>query len=258
MESVQSTLVQASPDLLFHCGAVVPIPRIAANPLPAFQTNVLGTLHLLEAVRTVGKGIRVIVVGSSEEYGRNVGAPLAEDSPTFPSNLYGISKLASSLTALHYAHAYHADVVVGRVFSFTGPDQSPPYACPTFAEQIVRIERESGGVLQTGNLDAVRDYLDVRDVADALALLAERGVGGQIYNICSGQQVAMADIVQMLVEHSKRQVVHEIDPARLRPLGVPVLVGDCAKIRGLGFAARYRLRDTLKELLDFWRRKIAQ
>lgn len=256
-ERLADVLAETRPDTIYHMAAVVPIRIGLETPAAPLEANVIGTANLLEAVRKVGLNPRIVMAGSSEEYGRiyRDEVPVSEDQPLRPSNPYGVSKVAQTLLGIQYAHTYGMDLVVGRGFNLTGPGQSPDYACPAFARQIAEIESGlAEPVVRVGDLSARRDYNDVRDIARGYALLAEKGVAGEIYNVCTGTAHSMREIVDRLIALSGMAIRVEVDPARVRPAENPLIIGDNSKIvAATGYRPDYSLDQTLTDVLNTWR-----
>ncbi len=262
---VVRTLEQVGPDAVLHLAAIAFVPDAQKNPRFAFDINAVGTLNLLHAARVVTPDARVVVISSAEVYGPVADPeemPLVEDRVLRPATHYGAGKAAAEHVARVFA-LEGQDVVVLRPFNHIGPGQRDDFVVPSFARQVARLEAGDGdGVLRHGNLDAVRDFLDVRDVVAAYerALTAARGVlePGRPYNLCSGRGVKIAEIVSHLVGRSRRPIETEVDPARLRKIDVPVYVGSADRLRAaIGFEPAFTLERTLDDVLDEARRAIA-
>jgi GDP-4-dehydro-6-deoxy-D-mannose reductase len=217
-------------------------------------------VNLLDAVRRRDLSPAVLVVGSAEEYGLVDPAeiPLRETTPLRPSSPYAVSKVAQAELARLYGPAGGMRVVLTRTFPHTGPGRGETFAESSFARQIAEIEAERRPpVLSVGNLDAIRDYTDVRDVVHAYWLLLEAGEAGDVYNVCGGQGRSISEMLDMLLACSSVQVEVRVDPDRLRPVDVPSLVGDPSKLRAAtGWEPRIPLERTLGDLLEDWRRRI--
>ena len=258
-ERIAEVLADVRPDTIYHMAAVVPIRIALETPAAPLETNVIGTANLLEAVRKVGLNPRIVMAGSSEEYGRIYPdeVPVNEDQPLRPSNPCGVSKVAQTLLGIQYAHSYGMDIVVGRGFNLTGPGQSPDYACPSFARQIAEIEAGlAEPVVRVGNLSARRDYNDVRDIANGYVLLAEKGVAGEIYNVCTATAHSMWDILDRLIALSGVEIRIEVDPARVRPVENPLIIGDNRKlVAATGYQPNYTLDQTLTDVWNTWRQR---
>ena len=258
--SVRQALDRVRPDRIVHLAAQSSPQRSWEDPAGTLQTNLLGLLHLLEAARALSIAPRMLVVGSAEEYGlvRPEDNPLTEGHPLRPTSPYAVSKVAQGFLALQYATSLQLPIVRTRTFHHTGPRRGEGFAESSFARQLAEIEAgRRAPRLEVGNLDAVRDFTDVRDVVRAYWALLEEGEPGEVYNVCSGRGVRMADLLHELVALSGLTVEIAVDPARLRPLDVPVLVGDPARLRAAtGWQASTPLRQTLRDLLDHWRERI--
>jgi GDP-4-dehydro-6-deoxy-D-mannose reductase len=193
------------------------------------------------------------VIGSAEEYG-NVeerDLPLCEEAPLRPATPYGVSKIAASFLALQAHLAYGLDVVRVRAFGHTGPGQSDRFLVPALAQRIATAEREGRDEIRVGSLDPIRDLSDVRDIVRAYRLLAVRGEAGAVYNVCSGSGVSVREIADHLVAAARRPLRITVDPELVRPVDVPRLVGDGARLRkDTGWAPEYRLDETLAAVLE--------
>jgi GDP-4-dehydro-6-deoxy-D-mannose reductase len=259
--SLHEAVAGSAPDRVYHLAGQASVGGSFADPIGTWDVNATGTLRLLEALRTHGaKGARVLVVSSAEVYGAvpESRQPIGEDEPLRPITPYGASKMAAEAAALQAAAARELHVVVARSFNHAGPGQDERFALPSMARQLVEFERggddEDGGAtgaaLRVGNLEPLRDFLDVRDVARAYAMLVERGESGGIYNVASGRARPMMEIVQALVRASGTGAGIDADPDRFRPVDIPLLVGDASRLRALGWSPEIPLERTLRDLLD--------
>jgi GDP-4-dehydro-6-deoxy-D-mannose reductase len=257
----EAAVTMAQPDRVVHLAAQSSPQKSWADPEGTIRTNVVGALNLLEAVRKCRTPPRVLLIGSSEEYGLASPSeiPLRETAPLRPSSPYAVSKIAQGYLGLQYALAYGVPVVRTRTFHHTGPGRGESFAESSFARQIAEIER--GGrdpVLAVGNLDAIRDFADVRDVVRAYWLLLDRGESGEVYNVCTGRGRRIRDLLDVLLKLSGVRVDVRVDEKRLRPSDIPVLVGDPDKLqRATGWEPRIPLERTLKDLLDDWRARLS-
>jgi GDP-4-dehydro-6-deoxy-D-mannose reductase len=226
------------------------------DPGGTLRTNVMGIVHLLDAARRQGLKPAVLVVGSAEEYGPAPAAelPLREAGPLRPSSPYAVSKTAQAALAALYGPAGDMRVVVTRTFHHTGPGRGEAFAESSFARQIAEIEAgQRAPVIKVGNLEAVRDFADVRDVVRAYWLLVERAEAG-VYNVCSGRGRRIRELLDILLAASRQPVEVRVDPERLRPSDVPVQVGDPARlVAATGWQPEIPLETTLADLLDDWR-----
>lgn len=234
------------------------------DPAGTVRANLLGTLELLEALRLMGERgrpvPRLLAVGSSEEYGAAAlpDRPCREDDPVLPVSPYATSKAAATQLCGQYHRRFGLPVVAVRAFNHTGPGQDPRFVFPSFAAQIAAIEAGRGEpVLRTGDLSARRDFLDVRDVVAAYRALLDRGQPGRIYNVCSGSSLTIREGLQILLGLSDAAIEVVADPARLRPVELPGLVGDPTALReATGWQPRRRFEETLRDLLESARKAV--
>lgn len=258
--SLEAALRGVAPDRVIHLAGQSSVQHSWTDPGGTLRTNVLGVVHLLDALRKLSLAPRVLVVGSADEYGpvRPDEVPIREDRALRPSSPYAVSKAAQGLLALQYASPRGLSVIVTRTFPHTGPRRGETFAESSFARQIAEVEaRRRGPVLQVGNLEAVRDFSDVRDVVRAYWALLEEGKSGEVYNVCSGTGTPIRELLQMLIAIAGVDVEVRLDPDRLRPADVPVLVGDPRKLKqATGWEPRIGLDQTLRDLLDDWRERV--
>lgn len=247
--SVAAAVEASSPDAVFHLAGQASVGDSFADPLGTWAVNATGTLRLAGALPA---GARLLLVSSAEAYGvvPEGEQPIREDRPLRPMNPYASSKAAAEMAALQ-AGARGLEVVVARAFNHTGPGQDARFALPSFARQLAAIRAgQAEPLLRVGNLSARRDLLDVRDVVRAYLRLVEAGEPGGVYNVCSGEARSMAEAVDELVDLSGTRTRVEVDPARVRPVDVPLLLGDNARMRALGWAPEIPFRQTLSDLLE--------
>jgi len=254
---VSRAVADSGADVLFHLAAVTFVPSAESAPHAAFEVNVKGTLNILEGCASLSPRPLVILVSSAEVYGRVPVAemPLTEESPARPANIYALTKLCAEELAHFYHRAGSIPVMVLRPFNHVGPRQSRAFAASSFAFQIAEIEagrREP--VLRVGNLDAARDFTDVRDVVRAYRLAAERCAPGSVYNICSGRHYPIRDILERLLKLARLPIEVRTDPGLLRRSEIPLFYGDSSRFRRVtGWEPAYGIDATLKNILDYWR-----
>ncbi len=255
--SVERALDETAPDRIVHLAAQSSPQLSWADPPGTYRTNVMGLLNLLEAVRKRGLSPRTLVVGSAEEYGLPDAGdlPLREDAPLRPQSPYASSKVAQGFLALQYALAYRLPIIRTRTFHHTGSRRGEAFAESSFARQIAEIEAGlRPPLVEVGNLDAVRDFTDVRDVLRAYWLLMERGQPGEVYNVCSGRGLRIGDLLDLLIRLSGREIEVRVDPQKVRKAEIPEVVGDRSKITAAtGWAPDVPLERTLGFLLEGWR-----
>lgn len=249
---VAAAIRASHPSTIYHLAGAPHVGSSFDNPAMPLAINAGGTHHLLRAVESHAPSARVVVVTSAMIY-RASSNPLDEAAPLLPSSPYGLSKLAQDRLAT-LAAAGGLDAVVARPFNHTGARQSPTFSMPGFAEQIARIESGQGEpVIRVGNLDAERDITDVRDVVDGYLTVAGGATRGGIYNVCSGRAWRIGDLLEMLLARARTPIRVQVDPARVRPVELPRLVGDPARLRALSWEPRIPIEQMLEDLLEYWR-----
>lgn len=258
--AVTSLVERVSPDIVVHLAGQSNVPASFTDPETTLSNNIIGTLHLLDACRARAPEARLLIVSSNEVYGPTPpeAQPLREDRPLHPVNPYAVSKAAQEMLALQYAHSYNLDIVVARPFNHIGPGQTDRFVVSAFARQIVEVERGDRAVVSVGNLDAARDFTDVRDVVRAYTSLLERGVRGEVYNIGSGTAVPISVVLDTLCRLAHVDVPIERDPSRMRPSDAPVMIADTARLRrATGWEPGIPLAQSLGETLTWWRAALA-
>lgn len=255
--SLENALRSASPDLIFHLAAASSVAASWQYPHQAFEVNLVGTVNLFQAVRTLGIHPKIIVTSSAEIYGRISGdeQPIREDAPLQPTSPYGASKAAQDLAAYQYFEHCDLPIVRLRPFHHTGPRRPIQFVASSFAQQIAAIEKGLAPPhLSVGNLDVVRDFTDVRDVVRAYWLAALHATPGTAYNICSGKGISIRRLLGLLLEQSRVEVQVEVDSDRVREADIPFLVGDPGRFADAsGWRPEIPLEKTLADLLDWWR-----
>jgi GDP-4-dehydro-6-deoxy-D-mannose reductase len=258
--AVRRMLDSVRPARVFHLAAHSYVPASWVAPSETFRTNVLCQLNLFEAARELGLDSRFQIAGSSEEYGliRPDEIPIREDSPLRPLSPYAVSKVAQDFLAYQYWMSYRLFTVRTRGFNHTGPRRGEVFVTSNFARQIAEIEKGlREPVVRVGNLDALRDFTDVRDMVRAYWLALERGEPGAVYNICSGRAYRIRQVLDILLGLSPATVEVREDAERLRPSDVQILVGDCSRFHeATGWTPTIPFEVTLKDLLDYWRQRV--
>ena len=250
------------PDYVFHLAAQSSVRRSWEDWELTCSIALDGQRNLLEALREAGGEARVHVACSAEEYGR-VGEeelPLTEDSPLRPATPYAFSKVLQDYLAVFYHQAYGMPVIRTRAFNQTGPGQAPEFVVSDFARQVALIEAgEQEPVIRVGNLEARRDFSDVRDLVRAYWGLLEKGEPGGVYNVCSGRVVSVREILDILLGMAGVPINILQDEKKMRPLDIPVLAGDNSRLRAAtGWEPSIPLERTLSDVLEWWREKVGR
>lgn len=256
-EEIRAVIRDTSPDHIYHLAGISSVPVSWRDPRLTLETNVIGSYNVFDAAMGLPTPPKILNVSTSQVYAPDEVA-LTETSRISPANPYAASKAMAELLAVQYQRSTQGGVITARAFNHTGPGQATTFALPSFARQLA--EMEAGlrpPVLKVGNIQVRRDFTDVRDVIVAYSLLLEKGAVGEVYNVCSGRAVLLADIVKNLQKHCRVAIRIEIDSVRIRTDDVPVVVGDASKLRSAtGWSATVPLERTMNELLAYWRRAI--
>ncbi|HXH21899.1 MAG TPA: GDP-mannose 4,6-dehydratase [Dehalococcoidia bacterium] len=258
--SMSRTVAEVQPDYVFHLAAQSFVPASWASPTATMEANLTGSVHLFEAIRQSGCDPVIQIAGSSEEYGlvdRN-SLPITEETPLRPLSPYAVSKVAMDFLGYQYYQSYGLRIIRTRAFNHEGPRRGESFVTSNFAKQVAEIEAGSRApVIHVGNLEAERDYTDVRDVVRAYWVAVNAATPGEVYNICSGKAYRIRSVLDMLLEMSHVRVEVRVDPSRLRPSDVPVLLGDCSRFRAeTGWKPRIPFEKTMADLLQYWRQKL--
>lgn len=258
--AVEELLKSIRPDYIFHLAAQSSVALSWKNPDMTVDVNIKGTLYVLDAVRSLDYKPRVLLIGSGEEYGhvRPDEIPIVEDNVSRPGNLYAATKACQNMVGKIYADAYKMDIMSVRAFNHLGPNQAPLFAAADFCKQVAEIEAgKHEPILKVGNLNAIRDFTDVRDVVRAYVMLMEKGTAGETYNVGSGNAIKISDLLDRIISMSDAEIRVEVDPDKLRPVDVPIIEADVSKIyQCCGWKKEIPLETTLKETLEYWRSKV--
>ncbi len=252
---VETMIDAVKPDYIFHLAAAAFVPTSFADPVKVMNINLNGSHTILEAVRKYSPSTKVHLAGSSEVYGKvsPEECPIKETNPIRPQSTYAVAKYAMEKLAIQYHDTWGLHTVVTRAFNHSGPGRGVEYAESNFAKQVVAIERGEAKELVHGNLDAKRDYTDVRDMVKAYLLAIE--LPSDVYNVSSGETVSMKEVIDILAGLSKRELTLVQDASRMRPSDVPLLLGDSTKFRKLtGWKPTINVEKMLNDLLAYWRK----
>lgn len=260
--SLYSIVAKIQPDYIFHLAAQSFVQSSWASPANTMELNIVGTVHLFEAVRRARIDPAIQIACSSEEYGLVYPneLPIKEDNPLRPQSPYAVSKVAMDYLGYQYNQSYGMKIIRTRGFNHTGPRRGDVFVTSNFAKQIAEIEKgKKPEVIEVGNLEAQRDWTDVRDIVKGYFLAVEKGKGGEVYNICSEKTVKVGNMLDLLLSMSscKNKVKIKEDESRMRPSDVPVLLGDCSKFRKVtGWKPEIPFKKTMEDLLNYWRARV--
>lgn len=258
-EQLAPLIREFSPHWVVHLAAITNVRISWEKRQETIEVNLMGTFNLLEVLRQEAPSARLLFVSSSDVYGilEPIDHPLREEEPVQVVNPYAFSKASAEMLVRFYTQIEGVESIIVRAFPHTGPGQSPLFVCSDWAFQIASLEKKSGGILEVGNLEIKRDFTDVRDVVRAYVALLEKGQSGEVYNVCSGRPVSLRWILDTLISYSSGQIQVKVDPHRLRKADIPVLYGNNKKLRKTtGWKPEYDLRQTLRDLLDYWRSRL--
>lgn len=258
---IERVLFEFQPDYVLHLASYSSVAFSWKEPVLSFRNNMNVFLNLVETIRRLELKPRILSVGSSEAYG-NINQehlPLVEESPLDPVSPYAVARVSQEMLSKVYAEAYGVDLIITRSFNHIGPGQKDIFVISSFAKQIAEIKKcgQGKGVLSTGDLTIVRDFLDVRDVVQAYYLLLTQGEKGRIYNVCSGKGHALQEMVGELAALAEVGISTELNPAFVRPSDNRVIVGSNKRIYDdLGWKPEITLRQSLSDILDYWETRV--
>ena len=259
--TVLSIMQQVKPDYIYHLAGESSVKLSWGGSLSMVNNNIIATLNILEALR-IGKYMetKILLACSAEEYGlvSEEKIPINEKTPLNPVSPYGVSKAAIDMFGFQYYKSYGLSVIRIRAFNHTGPRRSEIYALSGFAKCIAEIER---GVeepqLYVGNLNAIRDYSDVRDIVRGYELAMDHCEPGEVYNLCSSHGYTIGDILEMMIALSNSNITIVQDQEKMRPIDLPIIVGDNSKFMKItSWKPRIGIERTLQDLLDYWRKQV--
>ena len=259
--SVYRALERVRPDYVFHLAAQSFVPTSWNAPAATLEINVIGQTHIFEAVRSLKLEPVIQIACSSEEYGLVYPheTPILETNPLRPLSTYAVSKVAQDLLGYQYFKSYGIRAIRTRGFNHTGPRRGEVFVTSNFASQLARIEAgQSPPVIEVGNLEARRDFTDVRDMVRAYWLAVNKARPGEVYNIASGTAITIRELLDRLIALTGVEVEVRQDPARMRPSDVEILLGDASKFHAdTGWKPEIPFDQTLKDVVDYWRERVA-
>ncbi len=250
------------PDQIYHLASLAAVGKSFANTRKVLDNNTILQLNILEAVKQLSPQSRLLVIGSAmsydltHDYEDHQPQAISETYPLGPASPYAVSKTMQDLLAYSYFQSFDLNIVRARPFNHIGERQTPDFAVPAFAQQIVKIEQGQQLKLQVGNLTAIRDFTDVKDMVQAYILLMKTGVSGQAYNIGTGQGHSIQETLDILIKLAKVEIEVETDQTKMRPSDVPVAVANASKIKRLGWQPTIKFEETLQRILLYWRSQL--
>lgn len=260
--SMRRAVEISQPDYIFHLAAQSFVPSSWIAPNDTFSINAQGQINLFEAVREAKLDPTIQLACSSEQYGLVLAdeTPIKETNPLRPLSPYAVSKVAQDYLGYQYFQSYGIKAIRTRGFNHTGPRRGHVFVTSNFCRQVASIEAgRQEPVIRVGNLDAIRDFTDVRDMVRAYWLAVTKAKPGEVYNIATGTGIHIRAMLQMILDRSKVEVKIEIDPDRLRPSDVEILIGDSSKFRAdTGWEPLIPFEKTISDLLDYWREQISR
>jgi GDP-4-dehydro-6-deoxy-D-mannose reductase len=256
LAAIASVIAREQPDRLVHLASLSSVGLSWHEPITSFTNNTNIFLNVLECVRRHSPTTRVLSIGSSEQYGLVTEAdlPLCESQPLRPLSPYAVARVAQEHLGEVYVRGYGLDLVATRSFNHLGAGQSNQFVISAVAKQFAELSRGARDRIRVGTTSVIRDFLDVRDVVAAYLALLERGVRGEVYNICSGRGVSIAHVIEMLAQVAQITPLIEVDPELVRPVENAIVIGDHAKLTGaVGWRPTITLEAALASVYDFWR-----
>lgn len=258
--NLYSVIVKIKPAYIFHLAAQSFVQTSWASPATTMEMNILGSVHLFEAIRRAEIDPVIQIACSSEEYGLVYPheIPIKETNPLRPQSPYAVSKVAMDYLGYQYHQSYKMKIIRTRGFNHTGPRRGEVFVTSSFAKQIAEIEKgKKEPLIEVGNLEAKRDWTDVRDMVRAYLLAVQKGEPGEVYNLCSQKAIKVKDMLDLLLKFSKVKVEIKQDSARLRPSDVPILLGDAGKFMAkTGWQPEIPFEKTMEDLLNYWRERV--
>lgn len=260
-KNVAEYIAKIRPDEIYHLAALTSPADSIRNPTDTMMNNITAEIHILDAVVSAElHNCRIQVTSSADIYGRVApeDLPIDEDTPLRPLNPYAVSKIAQDYLGLQYFLSHKLQVVRVRPFNHIGPRQSPNFVVPAFAKQIAEIEKKGKEpIIKVGNLEAKKDFTDVRDMVKAYALIMEHGDAGDVYNIGSGRTIQIKELLEKLLSFSSKTIAVEEDQERFRPTEVAEFVCDSAKMQQIThWKPEISCTKTLEDTLNYWREQV--
>lgn len=259
IEEIEEVINNIKPKYIYNLAAQSSVALSWKNPQLTVDINIKGVINLLETIRKMENYYpRMLLIGSSEEYGYFDIEQVKEEIKLEPQNIYAATKAFQSMLFKIYVKAYKMDIVYVRPFNHIGPKQSPIFVVSDFCKQVVEIEKDKKEpIIYVGNLSAKRDFTDVRDVVRVYQELIKKGKAGEIYNVGSGKAIAIADILKEILNNSKVKIEVQQDKNKLRPIDNPIIEANIDKlVSEIKYVPKYDIKQTIKDTLEYWRNEI--
>lgn len=257
---VRDMLADCRPDHIYHLAAQAFVPRSFQDPWETLENNIRGQLNIIQACLELDIRPRLLIISSAEIYGAvtTEQMPMDENTPIRPTNPYSVSKVTQDMLGLQFFLSHNMPIMRARAFNHIGPGQNSRFVAPAFATQIAKIEaNQQEPFIYVGNLEAQRDFTDVRDIVRAYHLIVEKGIPGQAYNVASGKAYSVQYLLDTLLGYSGINIEVRVDPDRLRPVDVPIIRGDHSKLHhDTGWQPTISFEETLKNVLDDCRQRM--
>jgi GDP-4-dehydro-6-deoxy-D-mannose reductase len=250
-EETDKIIKAIQPDHIYHLASISSVGDSFENIDSVLQNNITLQTNILRAVQKYAPKARLLCITSADQYAQST-KPLNENSPIAPGNPYGVSKATQDMLAGVYANL-DLDIIRARPFNHIGERQKTNFAIPAFASQIAKIEKDKQKELKVGNLNAIRDFTDVKDMVRAYYLIMQKGISGQVYNIGSGHGIKVSDVLESLIRQAKVKIIVSSDPTRMRPADNPYIVADNTKVATLGWHPSISIDKTLERTLNYFR-----
>jgi len=259
-EEVDNIIYSYQPTHILHLASYSSVAFSWKNPRASFANNTNIFLNLIEQVRQIGIKCKILSVGSSEEYGNvtKENLPLKEEMQLFPVSPYAVARVSQEMLSKVYVDGYGMDIVLTRSFNHIGPYQKEIFVVPSFAKQLCQIKKENGPYnMVTGNLNIIRDFVDVRDVVKAYFMLLHHGKKGEVYNICSGTGTSLQNLVDVMSDYLGISVTCQTNPELVRPSDNQIIIGSNAKLsQDVGWQPAISIEQSLKDIVEYWKSKV--
>lgn len=255
-ENVEKVICDFKPDYLLHLASFSSVAFSWKNPVESFQNNTNIFLNIAEAIRQNNLSTRILSIGSSEEYG-NLGEeyiPLKEDYPTRPINPYAVARLSQEMISKVFVSGFNMNIIMTRSFNHIGPRQNKVFVISSFARQLCQIKLDGGkGIIETGDVSIIRDFLDVRDVVDAYFKLLMYGEVGEVYNVCSGKGITLEEIIRKMANILEIEVEIRVNKKLIRPADNKIIIGSPEKLKQkINWELKYSIDNSLKDIINYW------